>query len=1433
MTDAFRIYDPEAATNLYAELQDSYRQLPRYRLACRMLNQTLQKCLNENTAIPGVRFNGAFAKADYLLKEHGAPRDLRQTLNDARVRLRRLGSLTDDELRENFLYDLQAVARFVALVYQMPVPGVLEAVFPAARRRQKGTLRAEYLRLIVNSWDESYIYATADAENTDELKVFYGGKSDAAVYKDWDWSYLRHLLREGCQLNIVRPREHDGVLFPELFVWEPDFLVDISSVAACFENYAVSPLNHLLGKLKPSPNSQPIVLGNLASQFLDEELSPRPEGHSYAQSVRRFFRDNALSLLTAGIGADFHAQAQSQQLNIRETLQRKLPALLSREHMRFDSSEIMVEPSFFSEMLGLQGRMDFLQLGRKVLIEQKSGKAGFPETDPPREQQKHYVQLLLYMLLVRYNFRRQYEQNQHQLYAFLLYSKYREGLLPLGFAPDLVFAAMEIRNRMAAAEYGYSRDGLALLGRLSADMLNENHVGGALWERWQKPQIDALLQPVGRASTLERAYYLRFLQFVETEHLMAKVGNQTKENSGFADKWHSSLDEKLQAGNIYCGLELISPAQTDRGRVEQVTLAFTERPDHEISNFRTGDIVILYPYQEGTEPDARQTMVFRATIGNIGPGELVLNLRAAQSGPQVFWYEGHRLWAVEHDFVESSFSSLYRGMHAFLSAPKERRDLLLLQRRPRVDKALRLTGSYGAFDDLALRAKQAAELFLIIGPPGTGKTSYGLLNTLQEELASTQESVLLLSYTNRAVDEICSKLLESGIAFIRIGGRLACETAYRPYLLDSLASHCSHAAELKSMLVDTRVVVGTTTALNAHIHLFGIKRFGLAIIDEASQILEPHLAGLLSATAADGTCAIRKIILIGDHKQLPAVVQQRAEESAVGEPELRAIHLTDCRLSLFERLLKQYRDDPEVTYMLTRQGRMHPDIARFPNYAFYQNRLREVPLQHQKQLLPPAGRGIDGIDDLLTTRRIAFVAVENGRPGASDKVNADEARVIAATVVHVFRLEQQRFDALQTVGVIVPYRNQIAEIRNVLETYAIEALRHITIDTVERYQGSQRDYIIYGFTIQQYYQLAFLSANVFEEDGSIIDRKLNVAMTRAREHLVLVGNPSLLANNITFYKLMEDVRSRQGYFSVAPDDYISGRFAVPPLESRPDSGTAHYDVGPLFAQAFGKLVAQPVADDPRTARTGAPFGRSDEANLDIIAYGRADFSRPRRAFGDEISASEQVLLYAYYLMRRSYCAGRVLFGRYKEWLSTLVEAHGGRLRLVDIGCGPATAGIAFGEELPESLPSLSYIGIDVAEAMRQMGSRFLAEVFDRRLHHHRFVAAFDELPDSYWQAASQLPSLVVFTVSYAFAALSAQQAEQMARQIAATMRSYTLNRYVIIVQYGDGDARLNSYQVFRRVLSPCLSPCKSGRLAFTTRHGQAEQQHEFCYDIMM
>lgn len=189
---------------------------------------------------------------------------------------------------------------------------------------------------------------------------------------------------------------------------------------------------------------------------------------------------------------------------------------------------------------------------------------------------------------------------------------------------------------------------------------------------------------------------------------------------------------------------------------------------------------------------------------------------------------------------------------------------------------------------------------------------------------------------------------------------------------NSLAD-CPKLTDIQQKIAHTRIFTGTTTAINSRLHLFNLKHFTLAIIDEASQILEPDLVGILSARH-DRNNAIDKFILIGDYKQLPAIAQQEEEEARVDDPLLQSIGLNDCRNSLFERLYKQSKED--FRSILHKQGRMHPAISEFPNQTFYyREQLEPVPLPHQEECLPYASAPApqDNLDKLIQSRRMVFI----------------------------------------------------------------------------------------------------------------------------------------------------------------------------------------------------------------------------------------------------------------------------------------------------------------------------------------------------------------------------------------------------------------------------------------------------------------------------
>ena len=214
--------------------------------------------------------------------------------------------------------------------------------------------------------------------------------------------------------------------------------------------------------------------------------------------------------------------------------------------------------------------------------------------------------------------------------------------------------------------------------------------------------------------------------------------------------------------------------------------------------------------------------------------------------------------------------------------------------------------------------------------------------------------------------------------------------------------------------------------------------------------------------------------------------------------------------------------DRNTVYYLNLQGRMHCEVAKFASEMFYGGNLNPVPLEHQLREIPsiPA---YSCIGEALNKHRVIFIDVKPAEQDLlkADNANLSEARVVADTIAEIIRREGDDYDPETSIGVIVPYRSQIMAIRNVIAEKGIDNTERISIDTVERFQGSQRKYVVYSTTIKRLSQLSFLTANRFEENGNTIDRKLNVALTRTQSHIVIIGNSELLRRDFLYSKLCE------------------------------------------------------------------------------------------------------------------------------------------------------------------------------------------------------------------------------------------------------------------------------------------------------------------------
>ena len=918
-------------------------------------------------------------------------------------------------------------------------------------------------------------------------------------------------LYVGAQLNLLLSEvQPDGLWQPQHIVLDPDFLVDVTTICRCFTRHGDAPAAYLLGKFLPSTATSAILLGNAANQFLDDCVNAPADTDAemlYRQSLRKCFLSDPLRFATTdGIDQLFSDQCRQQFENIRSTVREHLP------------QQVTLESAFLCEALGIQGRMDLMTTDHRHIWELKSGKANRDES----YRYEHAMQMALYKESLYYNEALPYAQVTTQL----LYSRYPH-LWDIHLGRNDIHRAVAVRNGIVHLEHLLRSDPSLLFNVLTEKHFNTASINDSFYETYLRPPILQFLQGLRAGTPLARTYFYRMLAFVEHEQFLAKTGiegvNLSAGHHGFADTWRVETTAKLDAGRLIPNLQL-TPVMQDNLIValEGVTSSIDES-----SNFRVGDMVMLYPQSPSSRPPA--SAYISCIIERLTANSLHLRLRFPQHDTS-FLATLDALFAIEPAYVDAGYSVLYRGLYAFLSLPIDRQQLILGQRIPRVDKTRTLTKHIAddTLCDIVLRAKQAQDYFLLIGPPGTGKTSVALRMMVEEFLASSDtpstSSLLLMAFTNRAVDEICSMLTGIDAPYLRLGPELSCAVEHRGRLLTSLAVESPTRTAIRRLLLDTPIIVGTIASLSSMPELFCLKHFRAAIVDEASQALEPHLMPLFCATNSNGTLAIDKFILIGDHKQLPAVVVQSPVESAVNDESLRAIGLTDCRRSLFERLhqLARHQGCTAVVGMLHRQGRMHEAIADFVNRHYYDGQLAIVPLPHQTG---PLSHSIFG------SKRLATIDVPSSPDECTAKSNRAEALCVAELVKRFSdslarstdEREKAKLDWAHRLGIIVPFRGQITLVRRALLKAQVRDYEQITIDTVERYQGSQRDIIIFSTVVSAPWQLDILSQPV-ETDGRLLDRKLNVALTRARQQFFLVGNHAILRSCPPYRQLLEEIQ---------------------------------------------------------------------------------------------------------------------------------------------------------------------------------------------------------------------------------------------------------------------------------------------------------------------
>ena len=498
--------------------------------------------------------------------------------------------------------------------------------------------------------------------------------------------------------------------------------------------------------------------------------------------------------------------------------------------------------------------------------------------------------------------------------------------------------------------------------------------------------------------------------------------------------------------------------------------------------------------------------------------------------------QGAEAVGVQLYFDETSYRTMFEALADVLRAKGNRlaelRDILLSTQKAgqRELYPVRFPWLNPTQESAVNKVLCARDVAIVHGPPGTGKTT-----TLVEAIYETlhrEPQVLVCAQSNTAVDWISEKLVDRGVSVLRIGNpsrvndkmlsftyerRFESHPAYTELWAlrkelralqgrarkgsfeerEGVRSRISRLRErataleiqINADLFDSAHVIASTLACSNHRLMHG-RHFGTLFIDEAAQALEA--ACWIAIRRAD------RVVLAGDHCQLPPTI--KCVDAARGGLER----------TLMERVAK---GKPEAVSLLRIQYRMHEDIMRFPSRWFYHGLLEAAPEVRHRGILD-LDTPIDWIDTTGRDFKEQFVG------GTFGRINRDEANLLLQELeAYIRRIGGQRIlDERIDFGIISPYKAQVQYLRaRIRGNAALRPYRDLmTVNTVDGFQGQERDVIF----------ISLVRANEDGQIGFLGDlRRMNVAITRARMKLVILGEAETLGRHPFYRELLTYIRT--------------------------------------------------------------------------------------------------------------------------------------------------------------------------------------------------------------------------------------------------------------------------------------------------------------------
>ena len=618
---------------------------------------------------------------------------------------------------------------------------------------------------------------------------------------------------------------------------------------------------------------------------------------------------------------------------------------------------------------------------------------------------------------------------------------------------------------------------------------------------------------------------------LQQQRLLLQMEYQAEKEAFRQQTEEMGLQRKVKRGDAWYPLKI---GKSYYNSLNQLVVEVFRQSDEEIEhNFEFGKPVVFYRIGE---KDQIHYFNFTATVSYVDGDRMVV---AVPDNGQLIDVQGAENVGVQLFFDETSYKMMFDALDRVMKAKGRLgylRDLFYSHQQPETFTFTPMHFPYlnATQEDAVNKVLRAKDVAIVHGPPGTGKTTT-LVEAIYETLRR-ENQVLVCAQSNMAVDWISEKLVDRGINVLRIGNptrvndKMLSFTYERRFeahpdyemlwairkAIRELRAQRKRGGDKYHQKLERLKERATELEVRINAQLFGEARvIACTLVGSANRLLEGQKFGTLfideAAQALEAACwipirRVSRVILAGDHCQLPPTVKSfEALKAGLGK-------------TLMERIVE---NKPEVVTLLKMQYRMNEEIMRFSSDWFYGNQVESAPEVKFRSILdldiPMTWIDTSQFElpeDSDITFKETFVGESFGR------INKAEAELTLLVLEQYFeKIGKERIlDERLDVGVISPYRAQVQYMRRLLKNKEFfKPYRHlISVNTVDGFQGQERDIIL----------ISLVRANDEGQIGFLRDlRRMNVAITRARMKLIILGDASTMTRHPFYKKLYEYIEA--------------------------------------------------------------------------------------------------------------------------------------------------------------------------------------------------------------------------------------------------------------------------------------------------------------------